>query len=131
MYTPESIQSLKDNEVFVFGTNQFAKHAGGAAMIAAEKFGTLNGIAPIGLCGQSYGIITTSFTDQPVSLHFVQLQVEALYEFARLRPELTFYVTKIGTGIAGFPMAEMQDLFFQVHIQKPNNIILPKEFTTN
>lgn len=129
MYTPEHIESLKPNEVFVFGTNQFSNHSGGAARIAAESFGALNGIAPHGLCGQSYGIITTSFNDIPVSLDFIEAQLEVLYEFARLRPDLTFYVTKIGTGIAGFEISEIANVFKSISLTKSNNIILPKEFT--
>lgn len=129
MYTPEKIESLKPNEVFVFGTNQFAKHAGGAAVIAAEKFGALNNIAPHGLCGQSYGIITTSFNDQPITIEFIRTQLYTLYQFAELRPDLIFYVTKIGTGIAGFTIEEMRDEFIDIKHLQPNNIILPKEFS--
>ena len=129
MYTPEQIKTLKPNEVFVFGTNQFSKHAGGASRIAAENFGALNGIAPHGLCGQSYGIITTSFNDIPVSLEMIEAQVQVLYQFACLRPDLIFYVTKIGTGIAGFTMQQIAELFIDIDFFRPKNIILPKEFT--
>lgn len=129
MFTPENISELKPNEVFVFGTNQYAEHAGGAARIAAEKFGAIKGIAPSGLCNQSYGIITTSFCEMPVTIEFVKKQVEVLYEFARLRPDLTFYVTKIGTGIAGFTISEVAKVFRDITRIKPTNIILPKEFT--
>ena len=38
-YTPEHIISLKENEIFVFGSNRLGKHIGGAARIAREKFG--------------------------------------------------------------------------------------------
>jgi len=129
MHTPEKITSLKPNEVFVFGTNQFSSHAGGCAAIASEKFGAINGIAPHGLCGNSYGIITTSFNDMPVSVDFIKQQVGVLYEFACLRPDLVFYVTKIGTGIAGFSMIEMIGVFHDTEQYRPSNIILPKEFT--
>jgi hypothetical protein len=128
-YTPEIINHLEGNEIFVFGTNQFSSHLGGAAKIAAEKFGALNGIAPMGLCQQSYGIITTSFTDTIVTLDFIKMQVGVLYGFAVLRPELTFYVTKIGTGIAGFSIEEIAGIFQDLASLKPHNIILPKEFT--
>ncbi len=128
MYTPEQIKSLGPNEVFVFGTNQFGQHAGGAAMVAHELFGAVNGI-PMGLSGQSYGIITTSFNDVPVLLEAIRTQVNALYHFATLRPELTLYVTKIGTGIAGFTIEEIRQVFHSADCPKPNNIILPIEFS--
>ena len=129
MYTPEIIQHLNENEVFVYGSNQYANHAGGAAKIAAEKFGAINGVAPTGLCGQSYGIITTSFNDVPVQLSHIITQIMALYSFAKLRPDLTFFVTKIGTGIAGFTIQQMADAFNVAADIKPNNIILPIEFS--
>lgn len=129
MYTPETITSLKPNEIFVFGSNQFSNHFGGAARIAAEKFGALNSIAPHGLCGQAYGIITTSFNDATVQLSFIKQQVEVLYEFAVLRPDFVFYVTKIGTGIAGFSIQEIADLFHELENIRPYNVILPIEFS--
>ncbi len=128
-FTPEIITELKPNEVFVFGTNQYANHAGGAAAIAAHNFGALNGIAPHGLSGQSYGIITTSFNGKAVELGVIERQIKVLYDFAYLRPDLTFYVTKIGTGIAGFSIEEIASIFFELESERPLNIILPKEFT--
>lgn len=126
-YTPEIINELKANEVFVYGSNQFAQHGAGSAKAAKDKFGAIYGDVPIGLCGQSYGIITKSFINKPVTLAFIQLQILLLYEFALLRPELTFYVTKIGTALAGFTVEEIANLIPKTH--KPKNIILLIEFT--
>ena len=128
MNTPEIITELKPNEVFVYGSNQFARHGGGGARIANERFGAVYENGPMGLVGQSYGIITTSFNDQKITKEVIYFQVIMLYNFAKLRPELTFYVTKIGTGIAGFSIDEMAELFRSLQIFKPNNIVLPKEF---
>jgi hypothetical protein len=125
-YTPEIINELAQNEIFVFGTNQYAKHGGGAALIASRKFGAIYGECPIGLVGNTYGIITTSFNEASVSLEFIRSQVETLYYFALLRPDLTFLVTKIGTGIAGFSIDEIKSVFRLPF--KPKNIILPIEF---
>lgn len=52
-FTPENIQELKENQVFVFGSNMNGNHAGGAARLAVEKFGAIMGQAE-GLQGQSY-----------------------------------------------------------------------------
>ena len=38
-YTPERISELKENEVFVFGSNLAGAHGGGAARFAYERFG--------------------------------------------------------------------------------------------
>ncbi len=119
IYTPEHIDTLKPNEIFVFGSNEFGRHGSGSAKKALE-FGAQHGV-PIGLCGQTYGIVTMG------SLGFIQRQIEVMYYFAELRPELTFLVTKIGTGIAGYTVEEIHKLF--VSLDKPENVILPKEFT--
>ena len=127
-YTPETITELQPNDIFVFGTNQFAAHEGGAARIARERFGALLGIGPMGLIDESYGIITTSFNEIPVEIEFIDDQVKCLYAFARLRPDLKFLVTKIGTGIAGFKMEDIASIFIRLEKERPANIVLPKEF---
>ena len=40
-FTPNYIESLEENEVFVFGSNLDGYHIGGAAMIAKERFGAV------------------------------------------------------------------------------------------
>lgn len=129
IYTPDNITTLKPNEIFVYGSNQYARHGAGAAAWAVRHFGALYGECPSGLLGSSYGIITTTFNSTPVTIDIVKKQVEVLYDFARLRPELTFYVTKIGCGLAGFSIEEMANVFIDLSLTKPINIILPKEFT--
>ena len=42
-YTPENINQLKPNEVFVFGSNLAGHHGGGAARAALQKFGAIMG----------------------------------------------------------------------------------------
>jgi len=127
-YTPEMITELKPNEVFVYGSNQFAQHGAGSAK-AALKFGAIYKDVPMGLCGQSYGIVTKSFTDTPVSIEFITFQVQALYYFALLRQDLTFLVTKIGTALAGFTIEEIAAVFKTCMPFKPTNIVLPVEFS--
>ncbi len=55
--TPDRITSLKDNEIFVFGSNKEGMHGGGAARIAYEDFGAEWGVG-IGMTGQCYAIPT-------------------------------------------------------------------------
>jgi hypothetical protein len=125
-FTPEIITELLHNEVFVYGTNNLAQHDGGAAK-SSLKWGSIYGDCPIGLCGNTYGIVTTSFNDQPITLAFIQSQIETLYQFAYVRPDLIFLVTKIGCGIAGWSINQIAPLF--TSLVTPSNIILPKEFT--
>ena len=118
--TPEHINSLKGNEIFVFGSNLAGMHAGGAARIAVEKFGAIMGQG-VGLQGQSYAIPTMQGGPDTILPY-----VEEFIRFADMHPELTFLVTKIGCGIAGFTPREIAPLFAgAINVQ---NIHLPMDF---
>ena len=56
-YTPERISELKENEIFVFGSNLAGAHGGGAARLAFERFGAVWGEG-VGLHGKTYAIPT-------------------------------------------------------------------------
>lgn len=128
-FTQEMITSLPKNHIFVYGSNQYARHGAGSAKTAVEKFGAISEDVPMGLCGQSYGIITKSFSDLHVSLEFIKFQIQTLYYFALLRQDLTFHVTKIRTNLAGFTTEEIASVFKTAMPFNCNNIILPKEFS--
>lgn len=49
--------------IFVFGSNAWGNHAGGAARHAVEKHGAIEGV-PRGLQGDSYAIDTMSGFDE-------------------------------------------------------------------
>lgn len=117
MNTPENITSLPSNNVFVFGSNTAGFHAGGAAAVAVERFGAVWGQGE-GLQGQSYAIPTME------GLHELQAAVDRFLEFATFNPLTTFWVTKIGTGIAGHTVEEVAPFFTGA----PSNVILPAEF---
>ncbi|MCH5224190.1 MAG: hypothetical protein J1E82_09135 [Muribaculaceae bacterium] len=119
-YTPQFITSLGENEIFVFGSNLQGMHAGGAARIAHEKFGAVWGQG-VGLQGKSYAIPTMQG-----GVETIKPYVDEFIEFSKEHPELTFYVTRIGCGIAGFTDEEIAPLFREA-IELPN-VRLPKSF---
>jgi len=49
--------------------------------------------------------------------------VDEFIQFAKQHPELTFLVTRIGCGIAGFTDDEISPLFEEAH--EIENIVLP------
>lgn len=116
-HTPAAITELGPGEVFVFGSNGRGAHAGGAARFAVEQFGAIWGRAE-GLQGRSYAIDTMSGRD------VLDEQVGRFLTFARQHPELTFLVTEIGCGIAGYKPDQIAPLFASV----PANVILPASF---
>ena len=119
-FTPDFITELKDNEIFVFGSNLEGMHGGGAARLAYNKFGAIWGQG-VGLQGQSYGIPTMHG-----GVDAIKPYVDEFIEFAKSHPELTFLVTRIGCGIAGFRDEEIAPLFKEcIEI---DNVILPRSF---
>lgn len=120
--TPERITSLGWNEIFVFGSNLEGAHGGGAARIAVEKFGAIWGQG-VGLQGKSYGIPTMQG-----GVETIKPYVDEFIAFAKQHHELTFLVTRIGCGIAGFTTEEIAPLFAAAINEK--HIHLPLDFWT-
>ena len=119
-YTPECINTLAPNEVFVFGSNLRGWHQGGAAKHAQRYFGAVWGQG-VGLQGQSYAIPTMQG-----GVETIKPYVDDFIAFACEHPELRFLVTRIGCGIAGFKDEEIAPLFRKALCL--DNIILPYEF---
>ena len=119
-YTPERITVLRADEVFVFGSNLAGMHGGGAARAAFEKFGAVWGCG-VGLQGQSYAIPMMQG-----GVETIKPYVDDFIDFAHARPDLFFYVTRIGCGIAGFADAEIAPLFAAARTVP--NICLPESF---
>ena len=122
-YTPERISELKENEIFVFGSNLAGAHGGGAARLAYKRFGAVWGEG-VGMHGQTYAIPTMQG-----GVETIKPYVDAFIRFAKAHSQLTFLVTRIGCGIAGFRDEEIAPLFTDaINVE---NIILPKEFVEN
>jgi hypothetical protein len=119
-FTPDFIRELKPNEIFVFGSNLNGFHGGGAARVAMNKFGAEWGNG-VGLQGQSYAIPTMQG-----GVETIKPYVDEFIAFAKQHMQLTFFVTRIGCGIAGFRDEDIAPLFVEaIDIE---NIILPKSF---
>lgn len=116
----DRITELKDNEIFVFGSNIEGRHGGGAALLAYRKWGAVWGQG-VGLQGQCYGIPTMHGGPEKIKPY-----VDEFIEFARNHKELKFLVTEIGCGIAGFSPEDIAPLFAEaIDVE---NIYLPKRF---
>ena len=117
---PGHISDLRENEIFVFGSNLAGMHAGGAARLAFRKFGAVWGQG-VGLQGRSYAIPTMQGGVETIRPYVVEF-----IAFAAARPQLTFLVTQIGCGIAGFSPRQIAPLFESArHVE---NIFLPSCF---
>mgnify|MGYP002575890207 FL=1 len=118
--TPSWIDDLQENQVFVFGSNLAGMHGGGAARIARLRFGAVMGKG-VGMQGRSYAIPTMQGGTETIRPY-----VNDFIAYAKEHPELTFLVTPIGCGIAGFEPEDIAPLFEEA--SNVENIWLPKSF---
>jgi hypothetical protein len=141
-YTPENITTLKPNEVFVFGSNTEGRHGLGAALTAKKEFGAKYGQAK-GPQGQSYAVRTKMYQDGKLveynnltEENKKQMDLMTIEDLRDLRfealknPDKKYYVTLLGTKLAGRTVQQMKDFFQRMdsRLGIPDNIILPKEF---
>lgn len=148
------ITQLKENQVFVFGSNLSGFHGAGAAGFAS--FGSFNnnewrnilyykwpngkkgkwnikGIAEglqEGNEGKSYAIPTISYPGckRSISLNKISKSIDKLYLVAIENPKLDFLVAYgIRNGLSGYTSEEMANVFARKYI--PENIIFEEEFS--
>lgn len=107
----------------MFGSNQAGRHGAGAALTARKMYGAIYGRG-VGRQGNCYAIPTKDFELQPLHISIIRLFVEEFIAYAVAHPELTFKVTRIGCGLAGFKDAQIAPLF----VEAPANCILVPEW---
>lgn len=115
----DRIAELGANEIFVFGSNIQGAHGGGAAWFAHKKFGAEWGVGE-GLTGRTYALPTMEGEAS------MKRAVDHFIDCARQHPELTFLVTAVGCGIAGYTAAEVAPLFKEATTLE--NVYLPQLF---
>lgn len=121
--TPRSVKELRENQVFVFGSNIAGHHSGAAAKQALLKWGAVWGLAS-GPQGRSYAIPTV--TGKANNVKLIEPYARQFAQYARDHRDKTFLVTAVGCGNAGFT-AEQVAPFFRDCIDLPN-VYLPKDF---
>ena len=123
-FTPDYIDTLLSNQIFVFGSNSLGYHTGGASGTARKKFGAVWG-QPEGLQGQSYAI-PVDYGKGVRKDAEVKIAIDRFIDFAKAHNELFFFVTRVGCGIAGYHDEEIAPFFREALNMK--NVCLPKSF---
>lgn len=97
-------------KIFVFGSNEAGVHGAGAAKFAYEKHGAR--------WGMSYGHVNTSFAIPTKDTFIEQMPLDRIHEYvrgflayARGHRKLTFQVTAIGCGLAGYKHEDIAPMF--------------------
>lgn len=115
--------NLKSNEIFVFGANLAGRHGRGAAKYARQHYGAKYGKG-VGLQGHSYALPTKDANIITLPLTEIQHYVGQFLRFAERNMQLTFFVTRIGCGLAGYEDKDIAPFFKTV----PPNVKLPVEW---
>ncbi len=105
-----TLPPISATHIFVFGSNQAGRHGLGAAKVAREQYGAEYGMGQ-GLWNRSYAIPTKDVFIEPLPLHDIHRFVQLFIRDAAHRSDLEFFVTAIGTGLAGFSHAEIAPMF--------------------
>ena len=116
------IEKLNSNKIFVFGSNEAGAHWKGAAL-QALKFGEIRGIGE-GIQGNTYGIPTKNKKIKTLSK--IKKYIQNCIKYASENNDVTFLVTSIGCGYAGYNPKDIAPLFQEAI--KLNNVYLPQEF---
>ena len=127
-YTPEFVESLKEGQVFVFGSNLLGCHSGGASAIAMQRFGAVWGQAE-GPQGRCYAIPVDIRGEEVGSVSaYLKMHIDKFLAYAQAHPKLVFLMTRIGCGAAGFN-DEFIAPFFKEALSM-GNVVLPRSFVT-
>lgn len=117
---PDYINQLQPDEIFVFGSNIYGKHSGGASLYAVQHFGAVDGQAE-GLQGQCYAIpvVGNSFED-------TEAAVLRFTDFVVQHPGMKFMLSAVGCGNAGYRVDQIAHLFRQAY--SFGNVYVPAAF---
>ena len=104
-------ENLKEY-IFVFGSNTRGAHGKGAAIVAKEQFGAEYGVG-VGLTGRAYAIPTKDRYIRTLSLIEIKHYINLFRDFTHNRPDLKFWITGVGCGLAGYSSSQIAPYFSQ------------------
>ena len=114
----------RSDEIFVFGSNLAGIHGAGAAKFALENCGAVWGRG-VGLQNKSYALPTKGETLHTLSLLNIGKFVNDFIKFSnQCSIEIKFFLTAVGTGLAGFTDDQIAPLFIEV----PQNVRVPPQW---
>lgn len=126
------VNSLNNNQIFVFGSNTQGRHGLGAAKTAKDKFGAIYGQAE-GIQGKSFAIITKDLTKDDKkhpsrTREQIEEQIHKLYEYAKQNPTKEFLVaySSKGRNLNYYSNEDMASMFASEEI--PSNIVFEEGF---
>lgn len=119
-FHPDKSFPAEPGFIWVFGSNLAGVHGAGAALVAKMHFEAQTGVGR-GPTGRSYAVPTKDERLQTLPFDRVRAEVARFLEYAQAHPELKFYVTRVGCGLAGYQDEKVAPLFKSA----PANCSLP------
>lgn len=111
--------------IFVFGSNLAGRHGKGAALAAKQSHGAKYGVG-VGRTGNAYAIPTKDQNLKTLPITEIAKYVKDFLAYAKNNPELSFQLTPVGTGLAGYKHQDIAPLFKGVELLK--NVATPSEW---
>lgn len=112
---------MSNNVVFVFGANLAGIHNKGSALHAKQHYGAQQGVG-VGRTGMAYAIPTKDYKFRVLELTYIRRYIHQFITYAKMNPNLTFRIVKIGCGLAGYNENQIKPSFKGC----PSNCILPE-----
>lgn len=96
--------------IFVFGSNLAGQHDTEVALFAHQHCRPVDGVGE-GRTGQAYAIPTRDENLKTLPLYKINRHINSFIVYAKLNPQLRFYVTKIGCGSEGYTQNQIAPMF--------------------
>jgi hypothetical protein len=117
-----------NGEIFVFGSNLAGRHGAGAALVAKQKFGAKAGRGTGYMYRNEnrscYAIPTKDADLSVLPLEEIRKYVDEFRMFTIYGQNKTFFVTRVGCGLAGYMDHEIAPMFAGFG----PNVIFPDEW---
>lgn len=107
--------------VFVFGSNEAGRHGMGSALYAKEHYGAKYGVGE-GRTGNAYALPTKDRDLRVLPLPVIFHYVTRFLDHASKYSHLSFQVTAIGCGLAGYKPYQIAPMFYGA----PENCLMPE-----
>lgn len=98
------------DQIFVFGSNLAGVHGAGAARAALDLYHAAWGVG-VGITGNCYAIPTKDFNIQTMKLSEIVKYVESFVQYTKDNPDMKFFITRIGCGLAGYKDHQIAPMF--------------------
>jgi hypothetical protein len=103
--------------IFVFGSNLAGRHGKGAALYAKKYYDAEYGIG-CGRTGNAYAIPTKGYSLEILPLNIIKWHVDNFIEYVKENPSLTYIISAIGCGLAGYKPWQIAPMFYNISFYK-------------